>query len=123
MDENKTQFEQFEQIISILMRIEKTLEGIEKKLEKSEIVETRRIEFAETERVDFDPFVLLELPDNLRSTLLALIKLKEGTATDVSSITGRGRAIESHYLNTLVRMGYVSKRRNGRVVYYKVKEA
>ncbi len=99
-----------DQIVNILLRIEKILERIEKRLE------------GEDRKEDFDPFILLELPDNLRSTFMALLRLKKATASDISSITGRGRAIESHYLNTLVRMGYVSKRRNGRLVYYMVKE-
>jgi len=100
---------QLEKIISILGRIEKILERMEQKL------------VLKREEIDFDPFILLELPDNLRSTLTALLKLKEATASDVAAITRRGRAIESHYLNTLVKMGYADKKREGRKVYYRVK--
>jgi hypothetical protein len=42
-------------------------------------------------------------------------------AEDVASITGRGRAIESHYLNTLVEMGYIGKKRVGRKVHFYVR--
>lgn len=93
-------------IKDILLKIDKKLENIESKINgKKEIA---------------DPLTLLEMPDNLRATAMAMLKLKEATAEDVAKITGRGRAIESHYLNTLVRMGFLKKKRIGRrVVYYR----
>lgn len=66
-----------------------------------------------------DPLTLLEMPDNLRATAMAILELKEAMAEDVTRITGRGWAIESHYLNTLVRMGFLKKRIGRKVVYYR----
>ena len=44
----------------------------------------------------------------------------EATATDLSKETGRVRAVESDYLNQLVAMGLVKKKRKGRDVYFYV---
>jgi len=68
-----------------------------------------------------DALALLKLPDHLRKTALAIDKLGEGTADEVASVTGRERAVESSYLNQLVRMGYVRKRRDGRRVVFTVR--
>lgn len=64
---------------------------------------------------------LLELPDNLRKTLIAVSELGEVTAEEVAEKTGRIRNIESHYLNTLVQMDRLDKKRKGRKVYFTVK--
>jgi len=100
-------FEILKKILEILNRIEKRLERIEGNHTVDNI----------------DPFALLELPDNLRTTLIALLKAENATAEGISSITGRGRAIESHYLNFLVKMGYVEKKRDGRKVIFTVKNS
>lgn len=66
-----------------------------------------------------DAITLLSLPDHLRRTAIALAKLGgESTAEEVSKETGRARAVESAYLNQLVAMGYVAKKRKGRKVYF-----
>ena len=65
-----------------------------------------------------DAMTLLSLPDHLRSTAMALHRLGEATAEEVARATGRARAVESGYLNQLVRMGYVKKRRRGRRVLF-----
>jgi hypothetical protein len=64
--------------------------------------------------------VLLKLPDHLRKTMIALSKLIEGRADEVANITGRARAIESGYLNQLVRLGYVKKVRKKHQIYFAV---
>jgi hypothetical protein len=57
---------------------------------------------------------LLNLPDHLRKTMVAIIELGEGTAEDVADRTGRVRNLESSYLNQLVRLGHLQKRRRER---------
>lgn len=64
--------------------------------------------------------VLLSLPDHLRKTMIALSKLVEGRADEVATITLRARAIESGYLNQLVRLGYVKKVRKKHQIYFTV---
>lgn len=61
---------------------------------------------------------LLSLPDNLRKTYLIVASEGECSATQVSDLTGRSRAIESSYLNQLVRMGWLAKRRNSKTLHF-----
>jgi len=66
-----------------------------------------------------DVMSLLSLPGSLRRTVLAIYKLGEATAEELSEETGRKRAMECSYANQLVRMGYLKKKRKGRkVVFY-----
>jgi DNA-binding IclR family transcriptional regulator len=60
------------------------------------------------------------LPDNLRKTYLVVASKGECSATEVSNLTGRSRAIESSYLNQLTRMGWLTKRRNSKTLYFRV---
>ncbi|RUM32764.1 MAG: transcriptional regulator [Archaeoglobus sp.] len=106
---NECEIEILRSIKDALLRIEKRLENIESNIQKND--KMKEIS---------DPFKLLELPDNLRITAMAMIKIGEGTAEDVSKITGRSRPMESHYLSSLVRLGFLKKKRVGRkVVYYR----
>ena len=65
-------------------------------------------------RLDPETSELLELPSDLRTTYLVLTSKGESDAMQVSSVTKRCRAVESLYLNRLVRLGWASKRRNGK---------
>ena len=69
-----------------------------------------------------DVMTLLSLPDHLRTSAFTLFELKEATADEVSKVTNKERAVESNYLNQLVRMGYVEKFRTGRKVYFRINE-
>jgi len=62
---------------------------------------------------------LLSLPDNLRKTYLIVTSEGECCASRVSALTGRSRAIESSYLNQLVRMGWLTKRRSSKTLQFK----
>jgi DNA-binding MarR family transcriptional regulator len=61
---------------------------------------------------------LIELPNHLRETMLAVIALKEGTATEISEETGKSRSSESDHLNQLERMGYVRRRYSSKKVHF-----
>ncbi|MBW3581946.1 MAG: transcriptional regulator [Euryarchaeota archaeon] len=73
-----------------------------------------------------DALTLLELPDHLRRTAMALHQLGRATAETVSDMTGNSRSIESAYLNQLQRQGYIHKERgkmdgeNPKKVYFHV---
>ena len=67
-----------------------------------------------------DVMSLLSLPDHLRKTATVLCSLGEATAEEVAERTGRARAVESSYLNQLVRMGYLKKERRGRRVLFSI---
>ena len=63
----------------------------------------------------------MDFPDHLRKTILALIRLGEGTAQDVASITKRARAVESGYLNQLAVSGHAIKLpRRKREQYFRI---
>jgi len=61
---------------------------------------------------------LMELPNHLRESMLAIIALGEATALDVSKQTGKSRASESDYLNQLFRMRYLKKRKRDRTAIF-----
>jgi len=63
---------------------------------------------------------LLSLPDHLRKTYMAVASKGEPTATEVSNLTGRCRAIESNYLNQLVRIGWLTKRRKSKDICFRL---
>ncbi len=72
----------------------------------------------ETFKVEPDMATLFSLPSALRKTVMALYKLGEATAEDLARETKRLRAVESSAANQLVRMGFLTKRREGRKVYF-----
>ena len=61
---------------------------------------------------------LMELPNHLRETMLAVLALGEATASEVSLQTGKARASESNRLNQLERMGYLKRRYAARKVVF-----
>nr|WP_245312779.1 transcriptional regulator [Methanohalophilus levihalophilus] len=70
-----------------------------------------------------DVMTLLSLPDHLRTTATALFEAGLSTADELSEMTTKKRAVESSYLNQLVRMGHVRKVRKGKKVYFEVKSS
>jgi hypothetical protein len=62
---------------------------------------------------------LITLPDHLRKTYVVVATKGECDAVQVSNHTGRCRAIESNYLNQLLRMGWLSKRRISKAVHFR----
>jgi len=69
-------------------------------------------------KTPLDVDALLSLPDHLRKTAIAVSTRGSATAKEAANDTGRTRAAESDYLNQLVKMGYLSKKRKGRTVYF-----
>lgn len=67
-----------------------------------------------------DAVTLLSLPDHLRKTALAILKLGRATAARVARDTGRERAIESMYLEQLAKMGYLKMEKQCHDVYFQV---
>lgn len=61
---------------------------------------------------------LLRLPKHLQTTFLALSSIGRASATMVSEVTKRARAVESLYLNGLVTLNYVARSNDGRIVYF-----
>jgi hypothetical protein len=111
-------------MIDLLRKLNRNVEVVSKKLDKlievqrSAIGQVSRPSVSIPENLPLDVATLLSLPDHLRKSALALANLGEATATDLSKETGRVRAVESDYLNQLVSMGYIKKKRKGRDVYF-----
>ena len=63
---------------------------------------------------------LLKLPDTLRLSMVAMIKLKEATTSGVAQETNRSRSVESIHLNQLERMGYLEKYRKRRKIFFRI---
>jgi predicted transcriptional regulator len=111
-------------VADLLRKLNRNVETVAKKLDRLiEIQRSSSASFAHPsasvpENLPLDVTTLLGLPDHLRKSALALASLNEATATDLSKETGRVRAVESDYLNQLVSMGLVKKKRKGRDVYF-----
>ena len=113
-------------LIDLLRKMNRNMELIARKLDR--LIEIQRSPTGQMvrlgaslpENMPLDVTTLLSLPDHLRKSALALATLREATATDLSKETGRVRAVESDYLNQLVSMGLVKKKRKGRDVYFYV---
>lgn len=108
----------------ILGHILQTLIQIDEKLD---VILQQALPTAQTKKMDFwdekvaiglDVMTLLSLPEHLRTTATALFETGQATAEDVSKVTRKERAVESGYLNQLVRMGHVKKCREGRKIYF-----
>lgn len=63
---------------------------------------------------------ILDFPKHLQTTILTLMRLGRATAEEVSSVTGKARAVESAYLNQLYVMKIVSKTRSQRRAYFQI---
>ena len=112
-------------LVDLLRRINRNMEQVSRKLDR--LIELQRTSAAGQlsrptinlpEELPLDVTTLLSLPDHLRKSALGLATLGEATATDLSRETGRVRAVESDYLNQLVSMGLIKKKRKGRDVYF-----
>ena len=112
-------------LINEVSQLNRKLESVVKFNEKILNVQEEFLERVSTKNL-FEDFVqptpdiltLLSLPGALRKTVMACYKLGEATAVDLSRETERLRAVESACANQLVRMGFLSKRRDGRKVYF-----
>ena len=65
-------------------------------------------------------YKILELPKHLQTTIVTLMRLGAACASDVASITGRARAVESAYLNQLCTMKLAKRGRSGRKAIFQV---
>ena len=89
-----------------LRAVKKELQNIEKQL--SAIRQPRPVDLSDLNGL------LLALPGHLQKTMLAVMKLGRVTASDVSHLTKRARAVESSYLNQLELLKRLRKERVGR---------
>jgi hypothetical protein len=110
-DELKRVSQKFDSLIELNEKMLKTQEEFLR-------VGSDRNHFATELKLEPDAMSLLSLPMSLRKTVMVLYKLEKATAEDLARETKRLRPVESAYANQLVRMGYLSKKREGREVYF-----
>ena len=112
-------FDAIEQVQQSLVHIDEKLKALLETRQKQ-----RPTKHSAREDVEFlrgsplDAVTLLKLSDKLRKTAIVLCRIHQATAEQISKETQRERAVESSYLNQLVELGYISKRREGRTVYF-----
>jgi hypothetical protein len=99
---------------SIINQIFKEMRNMSNRLEDIE----NSFKNKKVQPLKLDNLELLALPDHLRSTYMTVASKGESNAASVSNKTGRTRAIESTYLNKLNRMGWLSKRRDSKTIYF-----
>ena len=117
-DQEKDQL--LNQILERLKKLEENLKQIQKRVERFETRQPPRRE--QTNQLNAQTIFeidLMNLPDNLRKTVLALVQLGEASPEEVAERTNRTRGLENIYLNQLERLGYIEKSKKGRRVYYR----
>ena len=92
-------------VLEKMDEIVRELRALENKMQK---LESRSVEFEAS----------TDLSSSQAKTLRALSYEKKMSASEVMSLTGRSRALETVYLNQLVRLGLVEKTKKGRKHYY-----
>jgi hypothetical protein len=116
--------DQLDLIADLLKDINTTLKSVESILER--LVAAQGLNLRPTDNLyadmPLDVVTLLSLPDHLRKTAIVLSKKGEATANEIATETRKARAVESSYLNQLCTMNFVNKRREGRTVYFYVKQ-
>jgi DNA-binding transcriptional ArsR family regulator len=108
--------------LSVLERIEESLEKLNEKVEV--MIELQRTTGGDSKapvplpEASLDVMTLLSMPDHLRKTAMTICRSGRATAEEIAEQTNRARAVESAYLNQLVIMGYLKKERDGRKAYF-----
>lgn len=119
--DNSNQDRTLTQAIQRIQRLEEELQHLRQRIDQLENIRPIQREVAtrpitpET-ALELD---LLNLPDNLRKTMLALARLREATPEEVAQHTNRTRGLENIYLNQLEMLGHIEKVKRGKRVYYR----
>ncbi|WMW22051.1 helix-turn-helix domain-containing protein [Methanolobus mangrovi] len=111
----------------LLEQVVNNLKEINSKLDRIIVqIECRDEQVCEKDRIiadSLDVITLLSLPDHLRTTATTLFEIGPATADEIANVTNKERAVESNYLNQLVRMNHVKKYRDGRKVYFRINDS
>jgi len=111
----------FEQLLKALRKEYSTLLAMNKNLEKiRQSLQSLNLKMLVTPTKEYETLAR-QLPSHLAKTYFSLLPLERATASQVASKTGKARAVESLYLNTLHKLGYVEKERDRRVVVFFIK--
>lgn len=101
--------------LATLEKIKILLEKLDEKLDVLiELQQANKKEVQKLPDAPLDVITLLNMPDHLRKTAVAICRNGHATAEEIANQTNRARAMESSYLNQLVIMGYLKKQRKGK---------
>ncbi|MHA2095890.1 MAG: hypothetical protein ACW98F_14820 [Candidatus Hodarchaeales archaeon] len=76
------------------------------------------VEERESELIMTSLDVLEKIPSHLRRTFNVMLKMGHATALEVSHETEKSRPLESDYLNQLIELGYLKKRKDRKRVIF-----
>ena len=107
------------ELLEIVRRLEVRIENLEREI--AELKGATRPIRDQSLRYRLGVADLLELPDHLRKTMIAVAETEQATAQELTEKTGRVRNLESSYLNQLERMGLIERFRKGRKVYFRAR--
>lgn len=109
-----------DQTLERLRKLEETIQQIQKRIEQIETKQPPPRDRADQPNPQaIHEIDLMNLPDSLRRTMMAIAKLGEATPEEVAEETSRTRGLENLYLNQLERLGHIEKVRRGKRVYYR----
>ena len=74
----------------------------------TELSETVTIE-RQQKTTPLSAMVLLRVPPRYKRTAMAMLKLRQASAEEISRITGKSQNVESQYLGAMFRMGYLER--------------
>jgi len=106
-EKSKSLLGEFESLEKNFKTIQNNIANI-KKLIESYILKSK-IEQPKSKLANIGIADLVEIPDELRKSVIAVMKLGKGTLDQVIKRTGRDISLEKGYLEALVAMGYLRK--------------
>lgn len=118
--ENQDKQNLLNQTLERLKKLEETLQLIQQRVEHLE--EKQPTQKEATNQLNPQTIFeidLMNLPYNLRKTMMALVKLGQATPEEVAQETNRTRGLENIYLNHLEMLNYIEKVKKGKRVYYR----
>lgn len=74
----------------------------------TELSETVTVE-RQRKTTPLSAMVLLRVPPRFKRTAMAMLKLRQASAKEIARITGKSPNVESQYLGTMFRMGYLER--------------
>ncbi len=107
------------ELLELVRRLEGRIENLEREI--AELKSASRPVRDQSLKYRLGVADLLELPDHLRKTMIAVAETGQATAQELAEKTGRVRNLESSYLNQLERMGLIERFRKGRKVYFRAR--
>ena len=101
-----------------MVRLDVVFQELEKIRHRLDDIENMFSKWKQPEPLAVPDSALFSLPDHLRKTYLVVASKGQCNATEVSNLTGRSRAVESTYMNQLVRMKWLTKCRNSKTLNF-----